>query len=944
MMRSLASRKAEYGEMLREARALNGLLSNAFMAFTDGAAIDESHTAGLNEDSAPDLSRIDDLAAGMLDQEAEAGLRADANDDIALAAELLQSDALTELLRQTFVKTAARNDAIPVSGNELVDRYLAGDLSATEQAELFSAAPDATMVGRELTQARAFEGVMRDTFGKVASGAPSRQTVAGPEIHHLTVTDDLIDRYLAGELSDHEIHALKRAAMESPAVAQRLKEASAYGKLLRDSLRGAPALPARSTRAQPGVTPSRPEARVLPVFRSRKVRRAASLIAASVVAVLAIGGFILALNDGNDTGQTGLVRLPANPAEEHSNRPREPLVNVERPNPAPQNQPEQPKQPESGVAIADNSPDNTQPKVPDAGAGAAIVERPKPDPAPSNPALEQPKPPEEVVEGPKSPEHVSPAPDQPGPDKPDDVLDNNPKQPDPTRDHGTTVRLEDSQPKPVEVSIDAGTLEARLQAFAAYRGALAGCQLKDGTFDLWGDFAEGLVTKESDKEPGLLDPPSDKGGAGNEHSSGNGAPRPPKSSGKSRNEYQNKPSNDAPSKGDGKPVLSYQYIPNKIAINALCLQALLTAGEPADSPVIRKGLDGLIKLYEDSRGQITLRELSTQDAGAMLTLFEQYYRLPMEKRSKRKQYNRPSPEHTKVIRELCKFLLDRQHKDGLWALGGTLSYGSLESPTSINHWAGREVEYDLVSGFYAVRGLEAAQRLDIQGLNVAEDVYARLATTLVKLQFSPGIEYEAFPLAWDRQKEWYIRPVEGEARLARGWTLTGDHRNASDNTVLPCCGVATSSAVYMLNVCRQYIRESKKNEDLFKGIATASDSGLNWLDATFTVKGHPHTRPGANLADNSQFHFLHLYLQSEVLAQTGHPVLGEHPWFRAGVKAMTKAFETGKLFEKNSGSETFISHAALQAANPAIRRSLAVLILDDRGLATPDGASLLAAK
>jgi|GEM_PF-4811926 len=209
----------------------------------------------------PDLARVDLMLAGMLSEAKERELRCDAHENSVLASELAEADRFNELMAETFY-LITQPESPARAGADLVDRYLAGDLEASEQAQLFSSVEFHSELMADLDLARSYEVLMRETLCLVAEGAESqpqrddgvirlheskrsesdtsvlrRKTEKSDDARDssITVIDEMLERYLAGSLKRSEISVLLEAARSSNTVASKLREADRFVWLLRDS-------------------------------------------------------------------------------------------------------------------------------------------------------------------------------------------------------------------------------------------------------------------------------------------------------------------------------------------------------------------------------------------------------------------------------------------------------------------------------------------------------------------------------------------------------------------------------------------------------------------------------------------------------------------------------------------------------------------------------------
>ncbi len=361
---------------------------------------------------------------------------------------------------------------------------------------------------------------------------------------------------------------------------------------------------------------------------------------------------------------------------------------------------------------------------------------------------------------------------------------------------------------------------------------------------------------------------------------------------------------------------------------ALTLLALIKGGVSRKDPIIEKGMDWLREAYkrekkgiisDDGQGR-TVRMggkapyTRTYSAGVILMLLETYYQEEAKKprkskKSKRKTSSRkkkkdakapkqlkPSSQDLQWIKELVAYIQENQHGDtGIWGYPDRAPYGGVEQPGSVSNSVGQKVWADLSNAQYALLGLKAAARMDVQ-VDLPE-LYQKVLRFLIDAQDTDGPEIEGVDVKVDEEdkhRTGVFRKTK-EVYRARGWTYTGHLKNDETKIQLTRTGSMTTAALAALVIAKSELvdmRELKTGSDFDEEINQAVWDGMAWLQDNFTVKHNPAT--GAASAGKTTYpmwHYYYLYGLERVGMLAGRDFFGENEWYPTGARYLIKKQE-----------------------------------------------------
>jgi hypothetical protein len=939
---------------------------------------------------AADLSIVDAYLAGESDaaqvRHAIDAKRAAGEECPAADAEWAEARALENMVRSALMKAAAAGGRARVyPGADSVDRYLAGDLSATEQAELFASAADESQLGIAFEEARGLEALVRDSLrrGTVAGSGEARVPSNGdplPDAPSLTLIDEMLDRCLAGALKRSELERLSDASVASPAVAARLGAAERYSALMRETLAlagsGAKSMVLmRSARvAVPREAVAARTAILTPAAggtgfgaQAASSRRSgatsSSTASASSTSTSRRLSSPLVLPHGTDPAEAGrrmtqirtsrlkrrriqavlvtvLLIIPAAVAalvfgiqwisqlEQDSDnggsggpRTANPGTGETAPNNAAVNGVNSTGQPDPAKAVVGNG-------SPDALANNSTTgTNDKPAPNDGDLVNTPPQPANSGTEpttgpAPDSPVVDAPDPREPAPDAPSDKPTTTaPDQPGPVVNRPTGTNPAPAAPPAITVSV-------ALAPEMLVRRAEAMSASRGELLELLNE--DGLFRLFEEK----VDP---------------NAP-------KDERRGRDRASIDART-GDS------------VAMQVYCLRALLASGEKAGDSSGRaiRVLEAISKV---AREKMSLGWLSAKDAGGLLcAVDEMQAALAVAGGS---AGARPLPKQVlKDAADAAKALVKLQKDSGLWGEINAAAYGKPEDAGSLSARAGRQIDADVMTTWAALRGIECAIRIEARGREASGQygpALARAATGLVNYQSPTGPEVSADTLKWNAATKQFevavpkpgakpdAKPDPKSIRHARGWTLTGDLANAKSKELLPRNGAATAAAAASLLICRASLPAAERRR-LDPNIRGAVADGMAWLSANFMVLGNPECAgDGTPAVASGSMHSLYLCCLRETmeradaagLAPNGPLLLGQRAWF-TDVSAATVSC----LLDDAGAGHDLSFEATRQGASgaqawPHIRRALSVLMLDARplsgdgkGLRDPSGAAAM---
>jgi hypothetical protein len=647
-LEQIASADPAFAAALAEARLLDATISGALKGLANRFALPgDSTDLPTATTSVTDMAAVDLYLAGMLSQREVSGLLSDP----ASEAELVDALRYEALLSESLARIAQTDQALTVTGIELVDRYLAGDLSAEEQAELFAHSSDESAVTPALNEARACEAMLRDSLRRLAGSVPMTDE---PELSRdsPTVLDDLIDRSLAGALKQSELEQLAEYAMASESAGRRVAEAEAMLRLIGDAL----TLAAAGASPRPSPASDRyPQA--LAISRSslansrlraeakhrRRVRNTKLALGGSLTLLLAIAAALAILQgDWLTSNQFGSEAGSQQPVSGPSADPSIDPHWTDRTSPDPD------PSPSPTVAVDQDAPTDSEtvdvePESPMVILPSAIVHEVEPRdsinlrparqpelrvPAPTVPASDS-DPAEPTVDAPANPDSAA------GED-PDTVA--------------ALVRL--------ELWPDRSQASARVEASDTLGRNLASLRRNDGLYRLW-----------PEEQP------------------------------------------DHTRRGGGRSRVSQDgRVVHAVALQSHCLRAaiVLADGDAAALEEMEPGLESLRKLVREKRD---FQLLTIRDASGYLTVMNDWH-AALARAGKTR---RLTPIATTEATEVARFIVQGIGKSGLWGEPNPESaYGTTSVSGSWSALIGRQVDSDLLTTFAAVQGLEAASELGIR--------------------------------------------------------------------------------------------------------------------------------------------------------------------------------------------------------------------------------------
>lgn len=890
-----------------------------------------------SSDSGVDLSRVDLLFAGMLPEPDMHELASDAQQHAVLRAELADSASLERLLVDAYENLSRTPCEQTYPSADRVDRYLAGDLTLTEQAEFLAEAEDNGLVRQALTEARRYERLMGDTFRKMANALPSPSSTGRQASLPRCNSTDLVDRYLAGALTMQEREDLLQDADQSQRISRHLMEAQALERLLTKTFAmmadGAP-LRLRPSRKLPAAMPAAPALAPAPVpthpgrrrvptraLQIRQVNRKRwyqrpSVIFSLVLLVMTFGAtaWVLAgVFSQQDVPVPGDGDLAAD-------------ANVSGSGTG-----------DSGTHAAELGVGNSSANSGSAGAGTSEVNAgnsasarsvsPSANSSSGTPAkngVDSSGTQESVVENANRSSIDEEWADLRRPDRirPEPVIDSSPSNLHLPPQSGSSTTGEVAAPAKTDDASGKGTaslsvleyvlpLEVRDQRNLVIPQALEVLRKqarKDGTFF--------LTVANAEEEAKILE------------------------------ERKKSTRNSA--------LLNFHVdasVPNAIAYNARCIRALIAAGELADSKAVDRAIAGLAHLAKDVKdikdGKANLKDTSdlysALDAAEVMLLY----------RDVASRVKRVGADLNSLVRDMSKLALATQDaKTGMWG----------EYSSSLSHWkrrwsgpmgwddkpgrSGSVWHEDVAISGLVLQGIHAVLSADRTNADrkALREAMKRAARRLIELQSATG---PAHSMNRAINGNGIALPfLTSDANLfARGWTYSGlslDPEN--EGAKLERDGLSTAHAVHGLVatftlLTEAEIKEFKKEQiDIEKAIA----DGMAWLDLNNRYDAMPTAKDdGASIPlGRAQFHFAYLNAVADLMAFTGDLKLGNKAWYTEMNRAVLKLQQAGTWVDDKAMRETLAGDRNSRSVSPRIRHAYALLAIFGRSMADNAGRSL----
>lgn len=770
-LEQIAAQDPGFAAALAEARLLESTVAGALRGLASGAPVPvEIGGSGQPIAAVTDMAAVDLYLAGMLSQREVSGLLSDP----ASEAELVEALRYEALLCESLRLLAVSGSALTVSGIELVDRYLAGDLSAEEQAELFAYASDESAVTPALNEARACEAMLRDSLRRLAS-API-PAMSEPDLSHdsPTLLDDLIDRSLAGALKQSELEELARYATASEAAGRKVAEAEAFSRLVGDALRLAAAnapvrpepissrLPMAPSAARSSLAHSRLRLQAASRRRNRAVRQSIGAVLAILLAAFAVFGI-----------------LHSDWLNQKSNQ-------------------------DSGKATG-NQPNETS------GAGGAPVGTDTPVADSDSSALDANNPGDPTLDNDRDSEHsglfaiVLPSaivhkllPNDTLP-YPSHLRHDNGSTIGGEPDPGDTVSSTGIDPEvgPNSDSTDPSGETAVLQTLSLWPGE-----------ELAGFRVEAMDTL------------------------GRNLARLKRDDGLYRLWPEEQP--DHSRRGGGRSKVSQDArVVHAVALQSHCLRVeiQLANRDATTLEAMAPSFEALRRLVREKRDY---QLLTVRDSSGFLLATSEWHAALSEAGKPRRIATALMTEASEAARSLVNGI----GKSGLWGEPNPESaYGTTSVSGSWSALVGRQVDSDILTTFAAVQGIEAAL-----GMGVRVDpspAFNRMVQALVASQSPVAEEVIRRLSSVDPNTGNAVLLEDGVPGQSRGWTVIGETMDGEGQQVLRS-GAATAAAVYCLLVARDRMPATDpRYRRTVASIAPALEDGLTWLEVHFDGSRNP---------------------------------------------------------------------------------------------------------
>lgn len=832
-----------------------------------------------------DLSVIDEYLAGMIPRD-EAREAVGRNSQLGHGIESEWLDALCyeSLMREALHSLGGGVRPRTYIGADQVDRYMAGDLEATEQATLFAHTADESQLLPALDEARACESVVRESLRILASGAPLAVGRAEePDVPGVSVLDDLLDRSLAGALKQSELPLLESAAAESSAARARIQAAERYAVLMQEALRrvamGAEAPVSASAKGRllqlPAARQNTIQRRVL-IEAARRRRAFARRIAtaAGVFITLGMTGVALWLSGAFDGGQGTGDAVPSGPVVGVVNPESGGSGATDTPGVSGKADPTHPGETVSGSEGDEPSATNGEAGG-DSSLVAATPERVIPfdsgHAGESGHGLAVPTGTDgDIVDGGKGGGDRDPVAGGDA-DSGGAVVEAGPD--------GTAA------PESVAIDLSSDLVGLRFEAFDSARRALLELKREDGLFDLY-EISGGIAAASDSKAARHL---------------------------------ANRLSQEA-------------RIRNSAGTQAIVLRALAGSaeGDVAALEAMAVGFDSLAKLVKQKQeyGLLTVRDAS----GYLLALDEWHRGLSAAKKARRL-----TPSASASATEAVRHLVSSQSKGGLWGEPSPESvYGAVGDAGTWSAMAGRQIDADLLTTSKAISALEAANRLGIRERQ--GNAHSRALAAVLSMQ-SPSGEQVSLPVM-EVTPEGSEARATGEVRLAsaRGWTLIGDTTDAEGKPILRS-GAATAAALLVLQTSRSMIPAAERTRRFMATVDGAVADGMAWLAANYTADGNPvGADDGRTFGVSRDYDGMWLLTMRQLAPlmpkspQGNALLLGGKPWFVELNQALLPALATGNPAPTSGTLDVGTSLAPGAGRESALRIAMALIAVNPSGL------------